>query len=268
MQSGKHAASLQWRERAGAMTHIGREALVSRLDATLRAEHGTQAGVLVVLRLRKLAAIGELMGEAAVNHLLAYVARQLFDFAPAGNFVADLGAGTFAVVCAIGDEPAEELAQRMVALVTRRIAFGEGMLYAPANAGVCRLETALGDGSNHVERAMGALQQAMAKGPGFVELVCEARAARAVEEWEMRRLVEEAGLRGELSLEYQTIQAARGGEVRKVETLLRWNSPVLGRVGPDRFVPLLEESGLIRPVGEWILREACRQAREWRSQTG
>jgi EAL domain-containing protein (putative c-di-GMP-specific phosphodiesterase class I)/GGDEF domain-containing protein len=250
------------------MTHVGRESLVSRLDAALRAEPGAQADVLVVVRLRKLAAIGELMGEAAVRHLLAYVAGQLFDFAPGGNFVADLAAGTFAVVRTIGDEKAEDIAERMVALVTRRVAFGEAMLYAPANAGVCRLDTELGDGSAHLERALGALQQAMAKGPGFVELVCEARAARAVDEWEMRRLVEEAGLRGELSLEYQTIQDARGGEVRKVETLLRWDSPVLGRVGPDRFVPLLEESGLIRPVGEWILREACRQAREWRTQTG
>lgn len=250
------------------MTPTGREALAARLDAALRAGQGARSDVLVILRLRKLAAIGELMGEPAVNHILAYVAEQLFDFDGRESFVANLGAGTFAVVCGRGSDEPEDLAQRMVAMISRRIAFGEAMLYAPANAGVCCLDTGLGDGRAHVERAMGALQQAMSKGPGFVELVSEARDARAVAEWEMRSLLEEAGLRGELSLEYQTIQGPRGGEVRKVETLLRWNSPVIGRVGPDRFVPLLEESGLIGPVGEWILLEACRQASEWRTQTG
>lgn len=250
------------------MTHSGREALVARLDAALSAGQGAQADVLVVLRLRKLAAIGELMGEPAVNHILAYAAEQLSDFAERENFVANLGAGTFAVVCGRGSDEPDDLAQRMVAMISRRIAYGEAMLYAPANAGVCCLDPGLGDGRVHVERAMGALQQAMSKGPGFVELVSEARDARAVAEWEMRSLLEEAGLRGELSLEYQTIQGPWGGEVRKVETLLRWNSPVIGRVGPDRFVPLLEESGLIGPVGEWILREAFRQTSEWRIQTG
>jgi len=115
---------------------------------------------------------------------------------------------------------------------------------------------------------MRALQQAMSKGPGAIGVVSEARVERDVQDWEMRSLLEEAGLRGEFSLEYQPILALAGAEVRKVEALLRWDSPTLGRVAPDRFIPVLEESGLIRPVGGWVFEQACRQIRCWRVETG
>jgi len=108
----------------------------------------------------------------------------------------------------------------------------------------------------------------MARGPGCVDVASEARVAQAVEDWEMRTLLEEAAIRRELHLEYQTIQAPSGGPVLKVEALMRWVNPRLGRVRPDVFIPLLEDSGAIGPIGEWALREAGTQLRKWREETG
>jgi EAL domain-containing protein (putative c-di-GMP-specific phosphodiesterase class I)/GGDEF domain-containing protein len=250
------------------MKPAGREALIARLEESLQRRRDRNPNALIVLRLRKLATIGSLMGEGAVQRILDSVVARLSEFGRATDLVADLGEGTYAAICTDAEGDLEELTERMIAAVSRQISFGECLLYAPANAGICPLDAAQGDAEAHLERAMRALQQAMSKGPGAIALVSHARVERDVDDWGLRSLLEEAGLRGEFSLEYQTIQACDGSNVRKVEALLRWDSPTLGRVGPDRFIPVLEESGLIRPIGEWVLRQACLQIRQWRIETG
>ncbi|TYP70716.1 putative bifunctional diguanylate cyclase/phosphodiesterase [Paenibacillus methanolicus] len=106
-----------------------------------------------------------------------------------------------------------------------------------------------------------AMQQAKAAGGNRIGAYTEADATRAG-----RRLKLEGELRGalerhELSLRYQPIYAA-SGRLRGFEALLRWNHPELGAVSPAEFVPLAEQTGLIVPIGEWVIREACRMQRE------
>jgi EAL domain-containing protein (putative c-di-GMP-specific phosphodiesterase class I)/GGDEF domain-containing protein len=250
------------------MNASSRQALIARLGEVLGLRPERNAFALAMLRLRKLATIGNLMGETAVQHVLGSAATHLSGLVRAEDFVADLGDGTYAVIFADAQGDFEGVSERMIATVSRRISFGEHMLYAPANAGVCPLDPTRGDAEVHLECAMRALERAMARGPGAIEVNSDARDQDDVEEWEMRSLLEEAGLRGEFSLEYQTIQAMAGGAVRKVEALLRWDNATLGRVAPEQFIPMLEESGLIRPVGEWVLKQACLQVRQWRAETG
>jgi diguanylate cyclase (GGDEF)-like protein len=86
----------------------------------------------------------------------------------------------------------------------------------------------------------------------------------AVEHLSMRNGLRFAAERGELVLHYQPQIDLSSGEIVGAEALIRWNHPQLGMVMPARFIPVAEESGLIVPVGEWVLREACRQAAAWR----
>ena len=88
--------------------------------------------------------------------------------------------------------------------------------------------------------------------------------AEARERLQIQSLLHGAAERGELCLHYQPQFDLVSGELACAEALLRWNSAELGQVSPARFIPVAEESGLIVPVGEWALREACRQAESWR----
>jgi EAL domain-containing protein (putative c-di-GMP-specific phosphodiesterase class I) len=88
--------------------------------------------------------------------------------------------------------------------------------------------------------------------------------AQALETLMMASSLKLAVERGELALEYQPRIDLTGSRVIGVEALVRWNHPTLGRIMPGQFISIAEKTGLINPIGEWVLREACRQAVEWR----
>src|ERR1700691_6641534 len=86
---------------------------------------------------------------------------------------------------------------------------------------------------------------------------------RAVERQSIEESLRRALERGEFALHYQPKINLRTGEITGAEALLRWNHPTRGRVSPAQFIPVAEDCGLILPIGNWVLREACEQARAW-----
>ncbi len=154
------------------------------------------------------------------------------------------------------------LARRVLAALDQPFAIGNEQLRVAASIGIA-VSDGTETGDDLMRRADAAMYDAKGRDDGqpvvYDEDVHGKRFTPATLEPHLRQAAE----RGDFRLVYQPVVDVRSGQLVAVETLLRWDHPTRGPVGPDEFVPVLEESGLIVPVGAWVLTEALRQARAW-----
>jgi diguanylate cyclase (GGDEF)-like protein/PAS domain S-box-containing protein len=232
--------------------------------ALLRANGGDRPCALLLVDLDRFKAVNDTLGHSAGDTLLTEVARRLLAAMGPDDVAARLGGDEFAVILAGGGRRAIEVGERLVAALHdpvyidggRRISVGAsaGLAEAPADA----------DGADALmQRADLALYRAKAQGRGRVQRY-EPAMDRAREERRRLELDLRGALgRGEFVLHYQPIVAAADRRIVAREALIRWHHPERGLVAPDAFIPLAEETGLIVPMGAWVLREACREAASW-----
>jgi diguanylate cyclase (GGDEF)-like protein len=116
-----------------------------------------------------------------------------------------------------------------------------------------------------LKQAVGAMDYAKQKGRNTYKFYSKQIDANCLEQLTMQNQLRKALDNGELLLHYQPEMDLESGRVIGAESLLRWNHPSLGTVPPNKFIPLMEELGLIGPVGEWVIHEACRQNKAWQS---
>jgi diguanylate cyclase (GGDEF)-like protein/PAS domain S-box-containing protein len=120
------------------------------------------------------------------------------------------------------------------------------------------------DSDSLIKHADNAMYQAKGSGRNNYQFFTSEMNRRTLERISLRTKLSHALERQELSLHYQPQVDLQSGRIIGAEALLRWNQPVLGMVSPAQFIPIAEENGLIATIGEWVLREACRQNQEWR----
>ncbi|MEG8014987.1 putative bifunctional diguanylate cyclase/phosphodiesterase [Sphingomonas sp. 22R3R2A-7] len=183
-----------------------------------------------------------------------------------GGIVARLGGDEFAVVSRIdAQDEAAAIGDRILDLIAKPVAYHGQHLAVGASLGVAIAPTDGVDADTLLKNADLALYRAKEGGRGtlcFYEPVMDEKIEY------VRSLAAElqgALARGEFHLAFQPIFDLATHRIRSCETLLRWNSRVHGNVSPAEFIPIAEQSGLIVEIGGWVLREACRQAREWPS---
>ncbi|MEU4162053.1 EAL domain-containing protein [Actinoplanes sp. NPDC026670] len=212
--------------------------------------------------------INDTIGPAAGDQLLFQVSQRLRDRCTAEEMPARLGGDEFAVLLPDGDPvAAEAAANRLLLALADPFRIGEQQLLLHASAGIAIADT--GEGADEVLRnadiAMYAAKESgKASFVRFEPRMRDEMMNHATVAGELRNGI----ARGELRLLYQPVFDLVTGRLHGCEALVRWQHPVRGFVSPAEFIPVAERSGLIVPLGAWVLREACEQMAQWRSQFG
>jgi diguanylate cyclase (GGDEF)-like protein/PAS domain S-box-containing protein len=240
-----------------------RAAFNQHLCATLK-QAETEKGRFAILcmDLDGFKGINDVYGHAVGDALLCQIADRLRAVAE-GCFVARLGGDEFTLIAADLDQAGlVDLTERLRAAFIEDFDVGEHRLPQVLSIGVAVYPTDGVDAKTLMNNADAALYRAKAQGPGSVEFFKAEMATRLHERAALQADLKHAIERNELRLHYQP-QVDMSGEVKGFEALARWHCPKRGVVPPSEFIPLAEESSLILSLGEWVLREACREAASW-----
>jgi len=248
-----------------------RSFLRGRLSQMLLAaakEEATGVGrlsALLLLDLDRFKEINDTLGHAAGDRLLRIVAERLRNLVGREDLVARLGGDEFAILLSVdGAGAAADLSQRIIDALIAPYDLEGHQANIGASIGISLAPTDGLDSEGLLRCADLALYRAKSQGRGgFAFFQSEMTAAaqhRRVLELELR----DALTQGQFEAYYQPQFGAKSGRVRGAEALIRWRHPARGLVGPNEFISIAEEVGLIVPIGEWILRQACREAAQWR----
>ncbi|MFR9787542.1 putative bifunctional diguanylate cyclase/phosphodiesterase [Streptomyces sp. MB22_4] len=241
-----------------------------RLEKVLAAGDGQRFG-LCYLDLDGFKTINDSLGHAAGDRLLVEVADRLQSCATApGEMVARLGGDEFvALTTGPGTERAvDELAERIMNALVTPISIDGRDLLVRGSLGIVEGPAGERTAAEVLRSADITMYRAKSAGGNRAELADPEADARAITRHGLTTALPTALERGEFFIEYQPLVHLGDGSVRGAEALVRWLHPQHGVLGPDRFIPLAEHTGLIVPLGRWVLEESIRQARAWRERHG
>ncbi|WP_251095923.1 EAL domain-containing protein [Streptomyces sp. Caat 7-52] len=241
-----------------------------RLEKALNAGEGQRFG-LCYLDLDGFKTINDSLGHAAGDRLLVEVADRLQSCATApGEMVARLGGDEF-VALTTGPGSArevDELAERIMGALVTPISIDGRDLLVRGSLGIVEGPSGERTAAEVLRSADITMYRAKSAGGNRFELADPEADARAITRHGLTTALPTALERGEFFIEYQPLVHLGDGSVRGAEALVRWLHPQHGVLGPDRFIPLAEHTGLIVPLGRWVLEESIRQARAWRERHG
>ncbi|MBK6592164.1 MAG: EAL domain-containing protein [Burkholderiales bacterium] len=213
--------------------------------------------------------INDTLGHHIGDGLLRIVARRLSQAVRSDDTVSRLGGDEFVIVMRdVGtlEELDHLVNQRMIPSI-RQSAVVEGHSIAVScSVGVALFPDDARDQDELLRRADAAMYEAKSAGRDMARFFSTATDDRILARQTMEAQLRQALGRGEFSLHYQPRLCARTRRMLGAEALLRWNSPVLGPVSPAEFIPVAEETGWIKPIGLWVLEEACQQWMQFQSQ--
>ena len=220
---------------------------------------------LFMLDLDRFKSVNDTLGHQTGDELLKIVAQRLERCVAGGGLVGRLGGDEFQVILSDyrNREQLEDLARTIIASLSQPYSIGGANISIGCSVGVTIAPEDGGDSETLIRNADLALYSAKGAGRGTHcffrrELLTQAQKRKLLEE-DLRQAL---GL-GQLRLVYQAVMSASDGEVVGYEALLRWDHPVHGAISPAEFIPIAEDSGLIDPIGEWVLRTACAAAAAW-----
>lgn len=234
-------------------------------QAIKHAERNRAKAGLLFIDLDKFKRVNDTLGHQVGDDLLKMAAMRLLECVRAEDTVARFGGDEFAVVISGVKEPADvrQVADKISASFHRSFMLNETEVFTTASIGICLYP----DNGETVEQLMknadAAMYRAKEQTPGrwcfYTQAINEELQTRLELETQLRKAVENE----EFRLEYHPIVETGSGRIASAEALLRWDSPKFGLVQPNDFIGAAEETGLIVPLGKWVLETACRTAKSW-----
>ncbi|MGA7709333.1 MAG: EAL domain-containing protein [Acidobacteriaceae bacterium] len=223
---------------------------------------------ILFLDLDRFKIINDTLGHSAGDTLLREVAARLKGWARDQDTVARVGGDEFVLLLnsVQMESDAAVAAQRIVDLLTPEFSIQGRSLNVSCSVGVSLFPDHGGDAETLVKNADAAMYCAKQNGPNNVHFFTDDLNALMEERLTLEHDLHLALGREELFLVYQPQMEIATGRIVGLEALLRWQHPTLGLVPPGKFIRIAENSGLILPIGEWVLRTACAQARKWQDE--
>jgi diguanylate cyclase (GGDEF)-like protein/PAS domain S-box-containing protein len=263
----KHAESqLTHRANHDPLTGLPNRAMFTRRlgEALREARAGGGRLAVVFLDLDDFKLVNDSLGHDAGDRLLTAVAERLSRVMRPTDVLSRFGGDefTFCVENVDDEQHARRIAERLGSVLRAPFVVDGETRFVTASLG---LKLSAGDEPSEalLADADAAMYRAKELGKARAEFFDETMRQRVMERLELETALRDAVQRGQLRLDYQPAVDLRNGEVVGVEALIRWDHPTLGAVEPDRFIPVAERTGLILPIGEWVLREACAQVARW-----
>jgi diguanylate cyclase (GGDEF)-like protein/PAS domain S-box-containing protein len=209
--------------------------------------------------------INDSLGHPIGDKLLQSISQRLVSTVRVGDTVSRQGGDEFVVLLSdlVHPEDAVAMAGRMLRAVAEPHSVDQHLLHVTASIGVSIFPDDGSDAETLIKNADTAMYQAKENGRQSCQFFKPAMNARAVERQSIEEDLRRALDRHEFTLHYQPKICVRTGAITGCEALIRWSHPDRGPIPPATFIPIAEDCGLILPIGRWVLREACEQARAW-----
>ena len=252
------------------LTGLPNRALLSdRLDRAMLAVQRTDRKLAVMfLDLDRFKTINDSLGHLTGDYLLKEVASRLCRAVRASDTVARLGGDEF-VVLVPGIRESEEcssVAEKIIEALALPFPFEGRLLHITPSIGISMYPDDGGDVETLMRHADAAMYHAKASGRNNYQFFTQRMNQAAAQHFELESSLRGALAKGEFELYYQPIVDTVTRELQSLEVLLRWRREHEGLVLPDHFIPIIEENGLIVPIGDWVMRRACEQMVTWTKQ--
>lgn len=234
-------------------------------QALSRAERSGQRVTVLFIDLDHFKTINDTFGHATGDALLVQASRRIQGLLRASDMLARMGGDEFAVMLTdvTHTDEAVSVALKVMACLQEPIDLPDQQVFSGASIGLAYYPDDARDSDTLLRYADMAMYQAKQSGRGAYACYSQEMDRRTHEDMLLHARLKIAIGDQLLSLHFQPQVDLRDGRLESAEALLRWNDPVLGVVGPDRFIPIAEATGLILPLSDWVLETACRQLAVW-----